>query len=86
MKEYRYLISYEYAQKEFCEELNQEITSNGYGDVLAVIKGEPTYKVIDEIRQEMKKKNNFSAMVILNIIRLEKVQKRKLNNDKRRIK
>jgi len=67
MKEYRYLISYHFA--------NDESAASGFGDVSAIIKGELTYSKIEEIRTKIKELNNFSTVVILNAIRLEEVYK-----------
>lgn len=74
MKKYRYLISYNFAKKEFSPELNREITNNGFGDTSVTIRGKLTYSKINEIRENIAKINGFSIVVILNVIRLEKVE------------
>jgi len=67
MKEYKYLISYNFT--------NCELTASGFGDALVRIKGELTYSKINEIRANIKELNNLSSVVILNVIRLEEVYK-----------
>ncbi len=73
MSEYRYLVSYNFSKKEFSSELNREITTYGFGEMTFIIKGSLTSSKIDKVRTKIIESNDFSVVVILNIIRLEKV-------------
>lgn len=74
MKVYRYLFSYHFIRKEFSSELNRKIDTNGFGDATGTIKGELTSEKINRVREQIKEANDFSGVVILNVIRLEEVE------------
>jgi len=77
MGKYKYLISYNFAKKEFRKESNYETIATGFGDAYAIIKGNLTQELLDKIKVEIIKRNDFSAVAILNVTRLEKIQNRR---------
>ncbi len=77
MGKYKYLISYNFAKKEFCKESNCETIATGFGDAYTIIKGNLTQELLDEIKAEIRKRNDFSTVAISNVTRLEKIQNRR---------